>query len=119
MADGSIEMLKQWLDRLEGLVGDGSTPPSLENLVEIRRRVNEMLGFCGPLRSKAIPEALHAISKMADAVELSPVWLPNSFHHVLSTMKMMLDSRIDDGQMRVMLEYIWKLVDKYGALSKN
>lgn len=109
----ALPLVWDGLAEIETLVGPGIDRLSPEALDRIYEQADRLLGYCSALDQPDLPECLHRMCRLADAVAQSDLWLPGSFGPLLQTARLLLHGSLSGREARALLAGIDQCIARY------
>lgn len=109
----ALPLVWDGLAEIEALVGAGVERLPPQALKQIHEQADRLLGYCSVLDQPDLPDCLHRMCRLADAVAESDLWLPGSFGPLLQTARLLLHGSLTPREARALLAGIDQCIARY------
>lgn len=113
LGESALPLIWDGVADIERWVGSGSDRLAPDALTTIHGIADRLLGYCSTLDRPDLPDCLHRICRLADAVAESDLWLPGSFGPLLQTTRLVLQGGLDPDETRALLAGIDQCIARY------
>lgn len=113
LSETSLALVEEGLSRISELVGLGDLPPAAADLAEIHTIADRLMGYSAAVDRPHLPDCLHALCDLTDAVRHSRTWLPATFTPMLMITTRAARGTLTRPEAKALLAGIGGCIERY------